>query len=373
MKGWLVRVLRRAGMAGLLAAGLAACGGGPRAPESPGAAAYGIEIVVRTPANFRTPADVGRFVEQAARHGVGTISLLVKQDEDGTIPSGAVYYRSTVAPVAQGYAGFDVLQTMLEAAHARGLRVQAWIPQFHDQVAARANPAWQMRTLKNGAIVPYTGARQTEYFVNPLDPAVQAYQLAIVREVVTRYAVDGVMLDWIRFDDYPMDLGDVTRAQYQARHGVDPATIDFTRAGPERDRWNAFRTDGIAAQVAAVRTAVGPAMPLGVYILPPEFVEVGQDAAKFRTSADVLAPMCYHRDWGYPLPWLWDSCLHDTVARAGPAAVVPTLDSGLTDADYQALFAQLRTRFPQVRTLAWFFHDTWTEERLARIARLSRP
>ena len=77
------RVWARA-LAGLGLVAMAACGGGSSA-QAPAAPGFGIEIVVRTPANFRTVADVAAFVDQASRHGVETISLLVKQDEDGDI------------------------------------------------------------------------------------------------------------------------------------------------------------------------------------------------------------------------------------------------------------------------------------------------
>lgn len=351
---------------------LTACGGTSSARDPAASWRYGIEIVVRTPANFRSPADVQAFVVRAERHGVDTISLMVKQDEDGAIPSGHLYYPSALAPTAAGYEGFDVLQTLLDAAHPRGIRVQAWVPQFHDQAAVLVDPAWQMHHLKNGRVVPYVGSRHPEYFVNPLDPAVQAYQRAIVREIAMRYPIDGLMLDWIRFDDFPMDLGPVTRTQFVVLHGIDPVDIDFSTDNPQRRLWNTFRTDGIAAYVKTLRETVGPALPMGVYVLPPEFVEVGQDAGLFSADVQAIAPMCYHRDWGYPLEWVWNSCLRSAAAKAGGAALVPTMDSNLEDEAYARFFAQLRQNFPQVRRLAWFFHDAWTETMLARIARLSQ-
>ena len=85
----------------------------------PGKPAFGIEVIVRTAQNFHRAQDVQRFVEQAAKNGVQTISLLVKQDEDGPIASGRAFYRSEIAPSARGYEQFDVLQAMLGAAHAR--------------------------------------------------------------------------------------------------------------------------------------------------------------------------------------------------------------------------------------------------------------
>lgn len=353
---------------------LSACSGaGGSGVQNPGTAAapYGVEVIVRTGENFRSEADVKQFVESAAQNRVSVIHVLVKQDEDGNIGSGHAYYASAIAPVAPGYAGFDVLATMLTAAHARQIKVWAWIPQFHDQVAALRQPEWQMRSLQNGQVQPFTGKNQREFFVNPLHPQVQDYELSIIAEVVSRYPVDGITLDWIRFDDYNMDLGPVSLSLFQARHpNVDPLRIDFSRASPERELWNEFRTDGIAAYTQRVRKALPPDLPLGLFALPPEFVEVGQDAGKFSHQLKMLSPMCYYLDWGYPLQWLWSSCMRSAADKAGSTAVVPAMDSRYTDADYQSIFSHLRSDFPQIRSIAWFYHGRWDAERMRRIAAL---
>jgi hypothetical protein len=365
---------RVAALATTLLLACSSCSGGTssQAPPAPTGPPFAIEVIVRTPANFTTPADVSAFVAMAAANGVREISVLAKQDEDSAaIPSGAVYYPSAIAPVAPGYAGFDVLGAMVAQAHARGIKVRAWVPQFHDQAAAKAHPAWQMMALVAGQVVPYTGSSSIEYFVNPLDPAVQAYELSILQEIAAHYAVDGFMLDWIRFDNFDMDLGAFTRQAYQAAGGPDPVGIDFTTANAARDAWNAWRTDGVAAYAHAVRQALPAATPIGVYILPPEFVEVGQDAAKFRRDADTLDPMCYFRDWGYPLDWWWSSCMASTAVKAGATRIAPAMDSDLTDAQYLLIAQHLRSTYPQVGALAWFYHGAWDATRMASIARVS--
>ncbi len=340
-------------------------------PDSTPPARFGIEAIVRTAENFKTAQDVRSFVDQAALNKVQVISLLVKQDEDGAIASGQVYYRSNVAPIAPGYEQFDVLQTLLDAAHAQHIRVRAWIPQFHDQVAARAHPQWQMMAVINGQVMPYTGSNQTEFFVNPLNPQVQAYELSIIDEVTHKYPVDGIMLDWIRFDNYNMDLSDGTRAAFLALSGMDPLTLDFSVPGAALDQWNSYRTDGIASYAHSVRQHLPANMEMGVYILPPEFVEVGQDAAKFNQDTSALAPMCYFRDWGFPITWFWSSCLPTTVAKAGKAEIAPAVDANLSDTEYQSMFTHMRSDFPQIRNIAWFQHGLWTPALLAHIAALS--
>lgn len=352
---------------------LAACSHTGRAPgltPSAGEHRYSSEIIVRTAENFRHAGEVAAFVEKAAENQVAVINLLVKQDEDGQIESGQVYYRSAIAPIAPGYADFDVLRSMLAAAHARNIKVRAWIPQFHDQAAAKRHPAWRMMAYADGQVVPYTGSRQREYFVNPLDPAAQDYELSIIKEVAENYPVDGIMLDWLRFDNFNMDLGDFTRREYRSRYRLDPLNIEFSKAGEALDQWNDFRTDGIAAYVRSVRQNLPARMHLGVYILPPEFVEVGQNAGKFRQDVDSLAPMCYFRDWDFPLAWLWSGCLMTTARLSGDAEIVPAMDTQLDDAQYREIFAHLRRDFPQIKTLAWFHHGQWNAALLQRIAQL---
>jgi hypothetical protein len=350
---------------------LAACGQGTSSSAQAAQPRLAAEVIVRTPANLHNGADVAAFVQVAARNGIEVISVLVKQDEDAAVPSGQVYYASKLAPIAVGYAGFDVLQAVIAAAHPLGIKVRAWMPQFHDQAAATAHPSWQMMAAVGGQAVPYTGAHSTEFFVNPLDPAVQQYELSLVKEVADNYAVDGIMLDWLRFDNYDMDVGNVTRQAYMAATGVDPLSIDFSQAGAVRDRWNGFRTDGIAAYVRTLRAALPASLPIGVYILPPEFVEVAQDAAKFNSQVAVLAPMCYFRDWGFTLDWVWNNCLATTAAKAGGSTVVPTMDSNLSDDQYRQIMAHVRHDYPRVTMLSWFWHEQWTEARLARVAAIS--
>ena len=214
--------------------------------------AFRTEIVVRTINNLRGAADVEALVALAAQHGVGTINLAVKQDEDDEIASGLVFYASSIAPRAPGFETFDALAETIRAAHSRGLRVRAWVPQFHDQMAIRAHPAWQMQAFDGERVVAFTGRHRREYFVNPVNPAARDYQRLLIEEVVRRYAVDGIILDWLRFDDYAMDLGGETRTKFKAAAGFDPIAIDFSSDNPQRREWNAWRTAVIADHVRRI-------------------------------------------------------------------------------------------------------------------------
>lgn len=338
--------------------------------------AFETEVIVRTVNQFRNAEDVRTFVDSADRRGVDVISMNVKQDEDDEVPSGEVFYQSRIAPIAEGYEEFDALDEVLTQAHAAGIKVHAWIPQFHDQAAFRAHPKWRMQALIDGVRKPFKGSNGSEYFVNPLHLEVQRYERSIVREVVENYPVDGVVLDWLRFDDYNMDVSDYTIALYKKQFGYSPLKIDFDKDSPRRKQWNEWRTDRIAQYVGDVRqdltASSNPQVQLGVYILPPEFTEVGQDAAKFKPFVDFAAPMAYFDDWGYDSEWVYGAesgilkDTHDRLAGSG-ADVVPTLDTDWTEGQYREIYQGIREYYPNVERLSFFAYGAWTEAELAAI------
>jgi uncharacterized lipoprotein YddW (UPF0748 family) len=357
---------RRAFVAG---AGGALLGASPAVART----AFKTEIIVRTVTNLRGPEDVSALVTLAARHHVSTINLAAKQDEDDEIPSGLVFYDSRIAPRAPGFERFDALRDTIRAAHRHGLRVRAWLPQFHDQMAVHAHPEWQMRYLKDGRIARYVGRSRREYFVNPLNAAVRDYQHALIAEVARAYDVDGIVLDWVRFDDYGMDLSEETRARFRALAGFDPIEIDFATDNIRRRQWNAWREAEIASHVRRVRAtldAIKPGLELGAYILPPEFAEVAQDAAQFSDGVTFLSPMAYFRDWGLPSTWIVDRLLPQTVQKAGFARIIPVFDEHLTNQASGEVLPTIRNSWPGIDTLAWFSYGRWTSAALQRIDQL---
>ena len=331
------------------------------------------EIIVRTVTNLHNHDDVSALVAMAAQHGVSAINLAAKQDEDDEVASGLVFYASQIAPRAPGYQVFDALGETIRAAHLRGIKVRAWMPQFHDQMAAAAHPAWQMRALQEGRVRPYTGRDHKEFFLNPLNLAASDYQRSLIEEIARAYDVDGIVIDWVRFDDYAMDLGDETRAKFKASAGFDPIEIDFSEDNPRRRQWNTWREAQIADHVRRLRVAldvIKPGLDLGAYILPPEFIEVAQDAAQFSDSVTFLSPMAYYKDWGFPASWIVQTLLPQTVQKAEAVAIIPVFDEDLTDAAARTVFPEIRRRWPGISTLSWFEYGKWTGAALQRIDRL---
>ena len=105
-------------------------------------------------------------------------------------------------------------------------------------------------------------------YLSPVTPGAVDYTKLVVRDIVQRYAVDGVHLDYVRYPtdefDYSRetlaafrrsvmpDLSDADRGRYEARAEAEP--LLYTRAFP--DRWRAFRVDRLTDLLTQLRETV---------------------------------------------------------------------------------------------------------------------
>ena len=334
---------------------------------------YHNEIIVRTITNLEKMEDVESLVMHAKEHNISIISIAFKQDEDDEVRSGEVFYHSAIAPIVKGYEKEDILEALISKAHEEGIMIKAWIPQFHDQVAFSKNPDWGMISYHDSKSVS-VHKKSGEYFVNPLHHEVQKYELSLIEEIVSMYDIDGVVLDWIRFDGYNMDLSAYTRKKYLKRFGYDPIMIDFSKKSAKRREWNRYRTQELASyikKVSSVIKKIKPEIDLGVYILSPAWKEVGQDPTLFAKDIDFLSPMCYYDDWGYPIEWIYgprdDAILVATKRSAKEKEIVPVFDTDWDKKSYDAIFTNLKKSYPQIKTVAWFAYGEWSEEKLHTI------
>lgn len=353
------------------------------------------EIIFRSLRNFEDDWSLNRAINLAKAHNFTTVSFTVKQDEDDPdedivlgnpnafvpVKSGVVFFSSAIAPRPNRYQNYDVVTKVITKARAEGLKIKAWFPLFHDQVAATAHPEWAMMALVNGNVVPYTGSNPSwpEYFVNPLNRDVQLYQLSLLKEFVTLHNVDSIVLDWLRFDDFNMDMSNATRADFEAIYGVDPINIDFTTNNLNRKNWNTYRTTKVAIFVAEIRDEllkIRPNLEIGAYILPPEFIECGQDAAKIAPYLDFLSPMAYYSDWGQTSQWVYDTLIPSVISKAPQTKIIPVYEKAFSSSNntgwkaniYSAINNAVSTQYSGIRSAAYFKYQWWDDDEVENSA-----
>jgi len=170
----------------------------------------------------------------------------------------------------------DPLQVVIEEAHARGLRVYAAVNVFGEGLntarvgLAYERPEWMARHLApDGRLLPAAEVGMIA-FANPANPEVQLYELGIIQELVSRYDVDGIVLDRVRFPDGTADFSELSRSRFEAWLGraverwpddVLAPTGALLAQGPLFPRWIAWRARVIQEFVRAAERVVHGVKP----------------------------------------------------------------------------------------------------------------
>lgn len=108
------------------------------------------------------------------------------------------------------FMGTDVLKIWLDEAHKRNMKVHVWFQTFYigndfvspmPRIMRSKYPDWLNRQYwsANSIEVQPSKAEHLGYFLDPANPAVQEYLTKILREIATKYDVDGINIDYIRY------------------------------------------------------------------------------------------------------------------------------------------------------------------------------
>ncbi|MBD2355775.1 family 10 glycosylhydrolase [Tolypothrix sp. FACHB-123] len=297
--------------------------------------------------------DRGTIVRAGSEQGLAQIFDRLSQAGINTVffeTVNASYpiYPSQVAPQQNPLIrGWDPLASAVKLAHARGMELHAWVWVFaagnqrHNEVLNQpsnylgpvlaANPDWANYDNR-GNIIP---VGQTKPFFDPANPQLRQYLLKLYEEIVTRYQVDGIQLDYIR---YPFQdpaagrmygYGKAAREQFQQRTGVDPLKVSPS----DRDlwqKWTAFRTEQVntfVAQLSQQLRQKRPNLILSVAVFPlPEIERVQKIQQHWEVWArqgdiDLVVPMTYALDTPrfqrLAQPWITSTKLGATLLVPG--------------------------------------------------------
>ncbi len=207
-------------------------------------------------------AELIALLDQAVQLHLNAIIFQVR-------PSADAVYASPYEPWSEYLTGvqgrppepyYDPLAFAIQEAHKRGLELHAWFNPFRVRLAsAKSPPAWNDVMRTHPEFIRQYGDLT---WVDPGEPAVRAYVLGIVMDVVKRYDVDGV-----QFDDYfypypqtdaegrPLDFPDyATWKKYGEPMHLDRA--DWRRANINRFIYAAYL--GIKREKPWVKFGVSP-------------------------------------------------------------------------------------------------------------------
>ncbi len=297
--------------------------------------------VVRT--SLSSPEAIDKLVEEAAESGFNTLLVQVRGRGDAL-------YVSRLEPrsdILKGQADdFDPLGYLLAKARTKNLRVHAWVntllvhatngqPPPPGHIIAR-HPEWAMvpsslasRLYSGKAKYPETLNRiagvirkkneETEgFYLDPAEPGVRQSLAQVCSDLLSRYAVDGLHLDYLRYPNPDFGFGRTALDSFRGQidKGLKPATrkraaktfaknrLCYTERYPRQ--WDTFRRQQVTRLLEQLRQTAKAQRP-GIMLTAAvtgdsqaAFDQKFQDWKAWMEEGllDGLCPMAYTADTG---------------------------------------------------------------------------
>lgn len=208
--------------------------------------------------------------------------------------------------------GYDPLSFAIQECHKRGMALHAWL------VTIPVGNTRQVKLHHNQSVVARHPSMciqfRGEWYLDPGNPQTAVYLSDIVREIVTKYDVDGIHFDYLRYPE-------------QGKHFPDYQS--YNRYG-KRKPLNQWRRENITRIVRRIYTSIKEIKPWVIVSSSPvgkfndtqryssmgwnAYKEVNQDAQGWLEEGihDALFPMMYFKNNNFfPFALDWQENKHD--------------------------------------------------------------
>lgn len=135
------------------------------------------------------------------------------------------------------YEGFDVLGAYIAEGKKLGVEIHAWVENFFaGGPVVQNHPDWRLISRK-GMDYEEGSYNAKWYWLNPALPQARDFVASVYKELVTKYDIDSLHLDYARYPgsgDYTNDFGydTYTRNLFSEKYGVDPLNLH-----PGEEHW----------------------------------------------------------------------------------------------------------------------------------------
>jgi uncharacterized lipoprotein YddW (UPF0748 family) len=313
----------------------------------------------------KSPQDVTVLFSNLAEMGVNTVFFQVRG-------AGDAFYKSSLEPWSEILTGtlgkdpgWDPLEVAVSEGHRLGLEVHAWVnvftawpvtdagdppPVTQPMHIFRAHPEWLVcdRNQKPMSI-KRSEARDNYAFLSPTSKGAREHVKKVLKEIVTKYDVDGLHLDYVRFPDSCYSYDRESRLAYLK----DTVHKEVPYAQWRRQKLTEFIAD-LSRSIKKTR----PHAKLSAAVMQTidtgrrTYFQDGVDWAR-RGYLDFLVPMIYTSNLSF-----FDTRLKAYADSVGASRVVVGIGAYLEGFSDTTLVAELRAaKAWQARGVAIFNSD----------------
>ena len=181
---------------------------------------------------------------------------------------------------------FDPLAYLLDTANGKGISIHAWVNVYilwsskslpndeqhilhMQQQWLDTTEEWPVDVGKKLDMVAVNNNNEG-LFLSPNHPDVNGYLIKVFRELITNYDIDGLHLDYIRYQEAEYGRNPYAIAQFKSESGNDPgpwflemerSTIASPRLIANMKRWNNFKRKAVTSLVKDTRALVNEVRP----------------------------------------------------------------------------------------------------------------
>jgi len=261
--------------------------------------------------------DIPQLVEDVVAAGMTDVFVQAKD------PEGNRYYAN---PSDGGPVRSDVFSSAVAALKARGIRVHAWLVACRDPHVAQAHPDLAMTGIDGTA---------SKDWLSPANIRARAAILRSVGDILERYPVDGIHLDYLRYPDFDHDFSAANVAAFRQSQAIDemPLREMFDRYYNAWTRWRSEHIRQVAEDVAdLVRARRGRDVEMSAALYADAATsyrvmeKTGQDYAALAAHLDTVIPMAYVQEQKRTIDWIEKVALA-TRYRTGNREVLAGLEA----------------------------------------------
>ena len=181
---------------------------------------------------------------------------------------------------------FDPLAYLLDTANGKGINIHAWVNVYilwsskslpnderhilhMQQQWLDTTEEWPVDVEKKLDMVAVNNNNEG-LFLSPNHPDVNGYLIKVFRELITNYDIDGLHLDYIRYQEAEYGRNPYAIARFKRESGNDPgpwflemerSTIASPRLIANMKRWNNFKRKAVTSLVKDTRALVNEVRP----------------------------------------------------------------------------------------------------------------